>query len=297
MTTRDPWTDAMRCGDFAAAWAIAAEELARRDPATRDDPRLPYHLRWVWDGSPFAGRDVLVRCYHGLGDTLMFSRFLPLLARRAARVTVEMQPHLVPLFQAFPGIDRLVPFDVARPLPPQDCDIEIMELPLALRACPSNAPLPALDVTAPARLPPGTVALCWAAGEWDARRSVPEAMFAPFCTGPALSLMPGPTALPVLNPDGCPLDILQTAQLVAGSALVVTVDTMIAHLAGILQRPVWLLAQHDPDWRWPTEATSTPWYPTMHVWRQSTRGDWTSVIHRVGAALDRLLRVQTTESG
>ena len=295
MTARDPWTDAMRCGDFPAAWAIAAEELARRDPATRDDPRLPYHLRWVWDGSPFEGRDVLVRCYHGLGDTLMFSRFLPLLARRAARVTVEMQPHLVPLFQWFPGIDRLVPFDVARPLPPQDCDIEIMELPLALHTCPSDAPMPALNVTAPAPLPPGTVALCWGAGDWDTRRSVPEAMFAPFCTGSALSLMPGPTALPVLNPDGCPLDILQTAQLVAGSALVITVDTMIAHLAGILERPVWLLVQYDPDWRWPIEATSTPWYPTMHVWRQPAPGDWTGVIGRAGAALDRL--PQIAESG
>lgn len=295
MTDSDPWTNAMRRGDFPAAWAIADAALRRRDPALRDDPRLPYHLRWVWDGRPFAGRDVLVRCYHGLGDTLMFSRFLPLLARRAARVTVEMQPHLVPLFRGFPGIDRLVPFDVAHPLPPQDCDIEIMELPLALRAGPSDAPLPALDIVAPAALPPGTVGLCWGAGDWDARRSVPEAMFAPFCTGPALSLMPGPTALPVLNPAGCPLDIMQTAQLVAGCALVVTVDTMIAHLAGILGRPVWLLVQHDPDWRWPIQAECTPWYPTMRVWRQSAPGDWTGVIGRAVAALDRATRFQPAE--
>lgn len=286
----------MRRGDFSTAWTIAAEALARRDPATRDDPRLPYHLRWVWDGRPFAGRDVLVRCYHGLGDTLMFSRFLPLLGRRAARVTLEMQPHLVPLFQGFPGIDRLVPFDVAHPLPPQDCDLEIMELPLALHARPSDAPLPALEI-APAPLPPGTVALCWGAGDWDAGRSVPEAMFAPFCTGPALSLMPGPAALPVLNPQGCPLDMLRTAQLVAGSALVVTVDTMIAHLAGMLGRPVWLLAKHDPDWRWPVDSTRTPWYPAMRVWRQPAPGDWAGVIGPAAAALDRLSRFQPAEGG
>ncbi|WP_230312470.1 glycosyltransferase family protein [Paracoccus lichenicola] len=283
----DPWTCAMRRGDFPAAWAIAARAMAARDPATRDDPALPYHLRWVWDGRPFDGRDVLVRCYHGLGDTLMFSRFLPLLAGRAARVTVEMQPHLLPLFRGFPGIDRLVPFDVARPLPPQDCDLEIMELSLALRAAPGDAPLPALPV-APAPLPPGTVALCWGAGDWDAGRSVPPAMFAPFCQGPALSLMPGPCALPVLNPQGCPLDILRTAELVAGAALVVTVDTMIAHLAGMLGRPVWLLVKHDPDWRWPVQGTRTPWYPTMRVWRQPAPGDWAAIIDQAAAALPRL---------
>ncbi|WP_374301923.1 hypothetical protein [Paracoccus sp. (in: a-proteobacteria)] len=292
--TGDPWTQAMRRGDFPAAWDIAVRAMGQRDPATRDDPRLPYHLRWVWDGRPFDGRDVLVRCYHGLGDTLMFARFLPLLARRAARVTVEMQPHLLPLFRGFPGIRRLVPFDVARPLPPQDCDIEIMELSLALRVGPANAPMPALAI-APAPLPPGTVALCWGAGDWDPARGVPEAMLLPFCQGPALSLMPGPTTLPVLNPEGCPLDMVRTAQLVAGSALVVTVDTMIAHLAGVLGRPVWLLAKHDPDWRWPVEGTRTPWYPTMRVWRQPAPGDWAGVTSQAPAALDRPRRCQPAE--
>jgi hypothetical protein len=294
MTAGNSWTSAMRRCDFPTAWAIAAEAMVRRGPATRDAPRLPYHLRWVWDGRPFAGRDVLVRCYHGLGDTLMFSRFLPLLWARAARVTVEMQPCLLPLFRGFPGIDRLVPFDLAQPLPPQDCDLEIMELSLALRAAPGDAPMPALDI-APALLPPRAVALCWGAGDWDAGRSVPEAMMQPFCTGPALSLMPGPTALPVLNPQGCRLDMVRTAELVAGAALVVTVDTMIAHLAGVLGRPVWLLAKHDPDWRWPIESTDTPWYPTMRVWRQPAPGDWASVIGSAAAALDRLSGVSLQE--
>ncbi|WP_224767442.1 glycosyltransferase family protein [Paracoccus yeei] len=283
----DPWTRAMRRGDFAAAWDIAAQGLSLRDPAGRDDPALPYHLRWVWDGRAFDGRDVLVRCYHGLGDTLMFSRFLPLMARRAARLTVEMQPHLLALFRDVPGIGRLVPFDPARPLPPQDCDLEIMELPLALRAGPADAPLLAPAI-APAPLPPGTLALCWGAGDWDPDRSVPEPMFAPFCRGPALSLMPGPTALPVLNPQGCPLDIRRTAELVAGAAGVVTVDTMIAHLAGMLGRPVCLLVKRRPDWRWPVRGRRTPWYPTMRVWRQPAPGDWAGAIGPAAAALDGL---------
>ncbi|WP_220443711.1 hypothetical protein [Paracoccus luteus] len=286
MTDADPWTAAMRRGDFPAAWDIAAASLAARDPRTRDDPRLPYHLRWVWDGRPFDGRNVLVRCYHGLGDTLMFARFLPLLARRAASVTVEMQPALIPLFRGFPGIDRLLPFDPARPAPPQDCDIEIMELALALRAPPDRAPPPYLRA-APAPLPTGTLALCWRAGDWDARRSIPQALFAPLCDRPAVTLVTAPTALPVMNPQGCPVDMVRTAGLVAGAALVVTADTMAAHLAGALGRPVWLLAPHDPDWRWPVTGDRSPWYPAMRVWRQGAPGDWAGVMARVAAALDR----------
>jgi len=282
---RDPWTEAMRRGDFAQAWAIAADALARRDPATRDDPRLPYHLRWVWDGRSIDGRDVLVRCYHGLGDTLMFARFLPLLARRSASVTVEMQSRLLPLFRGFPGIDRLVPFDEAAPLPVRDCDLEIMELPLALRAGPGDAPSPPYLAATPARLPPGTAALCWQAGDWDAGRSVPETLFRRLCTGPAVSLVAGPTALPVLDPRGCPMDMEATARLVAGASLVVTVDTMVAHLAGALGRPVRLLLRHDPDWRWPVASDRTPWYPSMRLYRQPAPGDWGAVIARLAADL------------
>ena len=278
----DPWTQAMRRGDFAAAWDLAARTLAGRDPATRDDPSLPYHLRWVWDGTPPDGRAVLVRCYHGYGDTLMFSRYLPLLAQRAGSVTVEMQPRLVPLCQGLAGV-RVVPFDVARPLKPMACDIEIMELPLVLRAGPDVPVLPL--AVAPAPLPPGTVALCWGAGDWDMDRSIPEAEFAPLCRGPALSLMPGRTALPVLNPEGCPMDMAATAALVAGAALVITVDTMIAHLAGTLGRPVWLLLKHEPDWRWPVRETHTPWYPTMRLWHQRAPGDWSGVLAEAAAAL------------
>ena len=276
----------MRRGDFHTAFRVQAAELARRDPATRDDPNLPYHLRWVWDGRPFDGVDALVRCYHGLGDTLMFSRFLPRLAARAASVTVEMQPRLLPLFRGFPGIDRLIPFDVAAPHPPMDCDLEIMELPLALRAGPEDAPpIPCL-APAPAALPRGCIALCWEGGDWDPARNVPPALFAPLCRVPAVSLVGRATGLPVLNPAGCPMDMGLTARLIAGAALVVTVDTMTAHLAGALGRPTWLLVKHDPDWRWPVDEDRTPWYPSMRIWRQHRPGDWQGVMARLSAALD-----------
>lgn len=282
----DAWTHAMRRGDFRAAWAIAGQALVQRDSATRDDATVPYHLRWVWDGRPVDGLDVLVRCYHGLGDTLQFARFLPHLRARARSVTVEMQPRLIPLFRDAAGIDRLIPFDLAQPAPPSDCDIEIMELPLALRVAPDEAPPPYLPAP-PDEHPHGCVALCLQAGDWDAARSVPETLCAPLCAGPTLSLDTVPSSLPVLNPEGCPMDLQRTAALVANAALVITVDTMIAHLAGALGRPTWVMLKHDPDWRWPADAARTPWYSSMRLYHQPAPGDWAAVVSRVAADLSR----------
>ena len=120
-------------------WLLNDRVLANRDPAARDDPRLPYHRRWVWDGRQFAGRHVLVRCYHGLGDTVQFARYLPALRRVAASLTVETQPELLALLATVAGPDRLIPFAVAAPAEPFECDIEIMELAHALRLPPGAA--------------------------------------------------------------------------------------------------------------------------------------------------------------
>jgi hypothetical protein len=280
----------MRAQDYDLAWALSRRQLDARDPADRDNPALPYHLRWVWDGRDYTGRHCLVRCYHGLGDTLQFARFLPLLARRAASVRVEAQPRLIPLLQriaaaAGTGIG-FTPFDIDRPLPPSDCDLEITELPFALRATPADAPAPYLPPRR-AILPPGTVGLCHSAGDWDAGRSIPAALLAPLCDrAPCLSLVSAATRLRVLNSAGCPFDMEATAALVAACDLVITVDTMIAHLAGAMGRPTWLLLKAQPDWRWPTHGHQTPWYPTLHLYHQPRAHDWATVIAQVARDLD-----------
>ena len=285
------WDAAMRRRDYAAAWEIDGLVLNARDPVGRDDPGLPYHRRWVWDGRPFQGRHVLVRCYHGLGDTLQYARYLPVLAAYAASLTVELQPALVRIVASIPGIDRLVPFDPAHPLPPSDCDIEIMELAFALRVTPETLRPPYLYSPATAS-PAGTVGLCWQAGDWDAARAIPEALMASLAAGPSLSLMPRPTALDVLNPDGCPPDVARTAALVAGLDLVITVDTMIAHLAGTLDRPTWLLLKHDADWRWGDRQRDSPWYPSMRLYRQPRPGDWGAVVADAVRDLKRFRQTQ-----
>ena len=271
----------MRTGAYEAAWALAERMLAARDPATRDDPALPYHRRWVWDGRAFDGRHVLVRCYHGLGDTIQFARFLPLLAARAASVTVEAQPRLIDLLATAAEGVAFVPFDPARPLPPAEVDVEIAELDFALRAAPGDAPPPYLRAPR-AVLPPGAFALCCEAGDWDRERCAPPALFAPLCRlAPCVTMASAPTDLDVLNPEGCPMDVGATAALLMGAALVITVDTMIAHLAGALGKPTWLLLKAEPDWRWPTDRPTSAWYPSMRLYAQPRPGDWPAVLARV----------------
>ena len=277
------WLACMRRGDEAASWAVSDEVLAARDPATRDNPRLPYHRRWVWDGNSFHARHVLVRCYHGLGDTLQYARFLPALRKHAASLAVETQAELLPLLQTIPGPDRLIAFDVEAPTAPSECDLEIMELSHALRMPARQAPAPYLKV-APLKMADHAVGLCISAGNWDSARSIDPLMFAPLAgRRPIFLLQPraltGP--LTVLNPQGCASTIEETARQVAGLSLVITVDTMIAHLAGALGRPTWLLLKHDADWRWMEGRDDSPWYPSMRLYRQQSSGDWDGVVQRV----------------
>jgi hypothetical protein len=280
------WIASMRAGEYAAAWTLAEQERVERDPARRDDPSVPYHLRWVWDGSDYRGKHCLVRCYHGLGDTIQFARFLPVLRARAASVTVEVQSRLMNMLTGSASRNghsaiRFLPFDEAHPLPPSECDLEITELGFALRATPDDSAMPYLAVSRGV-LPQGTVGLCYGAGDWDASRSIPPELFAPHCAeARCITLMPEPTKLPVMNPAGCPFDIDVTAALVGATDLVVTVDTMVAHLAGAMGKPVWLLLKAEPDWRWPSEGHDTPWYPSMRIYSQPTAGDWPSVLERV----------------
>ncbi|MGI4952927.1 MAG: glycosyltransferase family 9 protein [Janthinobacterium lividum] len=278
----------MAAGDFDAAFRASDAVLAAHDPATRDDPGLPYHRRWVWDGRSPAGRHVLVRCYHGLGDTLQFCRYLPALRSRARRVTLEAQPELCGLLRGVPGIDALHGFDPAHPLPPAECDIEIMELAHALRLPPAPTPYlhpPGPPVESPAEPSEGQVGFCWQAGLWNPARSVPPALLAPLLSIPGLvpvCLQRG--APPILGPDPLhgSMDIAAMARLLSGLAAIVTVDTMVAHLAGALGRPVFLLLHHEPDWRWTPPGT---WYASVRQYAQRRPGDWSEPLRRLAGDL------------
>ncbi len=283
------WTAAMRRGDFATAHAVSDGVLATRDPRTRDDPSLPYHCRWVWDGRSFEGTDVLIRCYHGLGDALQFARFIPEIVERAASVAVEVPPPLLPLLLAGLGGVRLIPFDPAHPAPTAGCDIEIMELFQICRPEAARLPPPvSLPRVAPLQARAGAIGLCWEAGDWDAARSVPlQRLLAAVGPGrPLVSLQRGSAAAEALdsrfiNPADDSAELLRTAALIAGVSEVITVDTMVAHLAGSLGASVRLLLRRHADWRWMTGRDDTPWYPGMRLYRQKIEGDWSAPLRRL----------------
>jgi hypothetical protein len=128
---RDRWSCAMLLGDFEAAWRISDQVLAERRRRGLACVDQPLHLRWVWDGRPLTDRNVLVRCHHGLGDVIQFIRLAAPLRATAARVTVQAVPELLPLIDGVAGIDAMIPLGATDP--PYDIDIELLELPHALR--------------------------------------------------------------------------------------------------------------------------------------------------------------------
>jgi hypothetical protein len=287
------WMLLMRRGEWDAAWALSDAALGPRDWTK------PRHLQAIWDGTPLAGRRVLVRCYHGLGDTIQFIRFVAPLQEIAREVTIWAQPGLIPLLATLRDPPRLLPLHDGAPECDFDVDIEVMELAHALRVTPATLPsrVPYLHPPPAPQRPDGTlrVGLAWRAGEWDSRRSVPPALLLPLASipGVALHILQRGKAL-AERPCGFGSvsgsdDALQAATLMRGLDLVISVDSMPAHLAGALGRPVWLLLARHADWRWMEGREDSPWYPTMRLFRQDRDGDWTGPVARLHAALTSLV--------
>jgi len=136
----DGWMQHMRRGDFEAAWRVSDRVLRVRSGVPCD--HLPRHLQYFWDGRPLDGKRVLIRCYHGLGDTIQFVRYAPFVRARAREVILWVQPKLFPLFRSVPGIDLLLPLHDGLPDVDFDTSVEIMELPHVFRTTTSTIPGP-----------------------------------------------------------------------------------------------------------------------------------------------------------
>jgi hypothetical protein len=283
----------MRGGDFEAAWRVSDAVLRSRAGASC--AHWPRHEQWVWNGEPLDGKRVLVRCYHGLGDTLQFIRYAARLQAVAREVIVWAQPELIPLLSTARGIDRLLPLHDGAPDAEFDADVEVMELAHIFRDTPATLPaeVPYLHAD-PAPLPRDgrlAVGLVWKAGGWDERRSIPPELLAPLAEIPSVKLHvlqrgPGLAERPAgLGIDSGSDDVLETARVMKALDLVVTVDSMPAHLAGALGVPTWTLLHADPDWRWMEGRDDSPWYPTMRLIRQERAGGWAGVVARVAADL------------
>jgi hypothetical protein len=296
--TPEAWLACMLRGDYSAAWNVSDRVLGARGDAPTW--HLPRHLQPVWKGAPLVDRRVLVRCYHGLGDTLQFIRYAPLVSTIAAELTVWAQPELLPLLATVTGIDRLLPLHDGSPVEDYDVDVELMELPHVFRTTLDSLPnaVPYIHVPPLSYQADGfAVGIAWAAGDWDARRSVPYAMLEPLRNVPGVSLLvlqQGPQRAEWREGFGTltsERDAYEQAQFMRSLDLVISVDSMPAHLAGALGVPVWTLLHHEPDWRWMSNGERTAWYPTMRLFRQPRPGEWESVLARVAIELAHAVRM------
>jgi hypothetical protein len=299
------WMQAMKQGDWERAWQESEAALRSRAQPRGGESNLPLHMRDVWNGTDFVGRRVLVRCHHGLGDSLQFLRYLPVLKQHVPRLSLKIQNELRPLLAGISEIDAILSLD--DPDPDFQVDLEIMELPFALRHLAPKIPeLPNLVVSPELRqsfrssFSGPRIGVAWSAGNFIPERSLsprflkrllqiikdewPGAIFS-LQRGPAVELLDEADRRIFQAGAEAPALIQDTAAWIAEMDLVISVDTMVAHLSGSLRRPTWILLRQDCDWRWMLDREDSPWYSTARLFRQDHEGDWESVLEKVQRAI------------
>jgi len=290
----------LKLGRFQEGWA----EYEWRLQSAAIDYRLP---RPPWDGSPLAGRRLLVHWEQGWGDTIQFVRYLSLI--QGGQVILASQPELANLLRGVAGVDELI-VNESDHLPNVEYEvwISLLSLPRIFTTSLADIPVPVPYLyPAPhqqekwrARLKqfnPSTfkIGLVWAGSpthENDSNRSCPLSRWAPLAhlaqpitwfslqKGPAVS-QPAPPGLSLQFLHDELIDFSDTAAVIAELDLVISVDTAVAHLAGAMGKPVWVLLPFINDWRWLINRADSPWYPTMKLFRQPRAGDWQSVLAKV----------------
>jgi hypothetical protein len=283
------WQCWMLLGEFENAWRESDLIASRGAPDSHA----------LWDGRPFTDKRVIIRCLHGYGDAIQFLRYAQLIRETAAKVIVETHPEMVSLLSRMPFIDHVTSWaHAALPRDAWDQQIEVTELPRAFRTTLSTIPgaVPYLDVNPRhlciSRKP--RIGLVWASSNWNHSRSMSLAQLAPVLSLNHLSFFSfqrGPernelaSHLHIHDTANHSPDIADTAGDLMNMDLLITVDTMAAHLAGALGRNVWILLPAAADWRWMLDRDDTPWYPTMRLFRQPSPGNWAPVIDRVACEL------------
>ena len=296
----------LRAGRFEEGFREYEWRFRRGEPGPRACPQP------VWDGGPLAGRTILVWAEQGYGDTLQFLRFVPELARRGGRVVLEVMDGLQGLASRLPGVAAVVVRGLESPA--FDTHVALMSLPHVLGLSPSHIGTPYLQAHA---------AQAWQwrdrLGALGHRRGLELAVGLVWAGNPSLrnsrERSPGFDAVRgLLNVRGARFFSLQkgagcdeladhelpanfvdldraigsfddTAAIIANLDVVVTCDTAVAHLAGALGKPVFAMLPHTRDWRYGLDPHASAWYPSMRLFRQDARGDWTTVLARVTRAL------------
>jgi tetratricopeptide (TPR) repeat protein len=300
-------------GEYAAGWrdhewCYGTALFARREFSAP-----------AWTGESIEGQTILLYADQGRGDAIQFIRYAPRVKARGATVILECQPELANLFETAPGIDRVIA--KGESAPPFDFHAALRSLPhlfgATLDTIPAGAPyLNARDGLVAAwraRLtsPGPNIGLVWRGNPshvHDRKRSVAAELFAELCAVPGVNWLSlqkeaRPEEIAALSRHGeiqanirdCgPLltDWAETAALASCLNLIVTVDTGVAHLAGALGRPAWVLLPFNPDWRWLLHRRDSPWHPTLRLFRQPAPGDWGAVFRALRQELEDALKTQ-----
>jgi tetratricopeptide (TPR) repeat protein len=282
-------------GDYASGWLDY--EARWRSPSYSKPRNYPQPL---WDGrADIAGKTIFLYFEQGLGDTIQFARYVPLVAQLGAKVILEVPKSLLRLFRSLDGPDALV--TASDPPPDFDCHAPLLSLPLAFQTTLESVPA-AVPYLHAAPVPAGcSTGICWAgnpSNSNDRNRSLPLCELIPLLDVPGVRFLSLQKVLRDgdqkilaqrenvdLETDRKGEDFADTAALVAGLDLVITVDTAVAHLAGALGRQVWVLLPFSAHWAWLRERDDSPWYPTARLFRQPEPGSWTDVVSRAAEAL------------
>ncbi|WP_322071637.1 tetratricopeptide repeat protein [Paraburkholderia bannensis] len=300
----------LRRDEYAEGWPLF-ENRKLTSTARANYRKLPCA---EWQGEPLAGKRLLIAREQGVGDQIQFVRYAGWMAAKGAQVDAWVAPELASLVATVPGVARVLdaaPSDEAIAAN-YDYWCDVMSLPLKFPGQPIYAATPYMHADAAhaaawrervAALAPGVrrrIGLVWAGNprhHFDAFRSVPLTALLPLAAldGNAwFAIQKGPGATQLADVAGrWPLhaigddlhDFAATAALIENLDLVITVDTSVAHLAGALGKPVWVLLAAQPDWRWGMRRADSVWYPSARVFRQSTLGDWSGVLAALQQAL------------
>jgi FkbM family methyltransferase len=291
------------------AWRWRTSEFERRHAA------IP-----VWDGNAPVDRTILLYSEQGLGDTVQFIRYASLVKRAGATVVLECPERLVPLLKTCPGINQFIPR--GQDLPPCDAQAPLMSLPAIMGTSLDGIPADVPYLSADAQLQHHwqavlqdiegfKIGIGWQGSltyASDQLRSFPLSHFAPLAAIPGvrlISLQKGPGAekladcsFPVTD-FGRQLDeaggvFMDTAALMTNLDLVITSDSALAHLAGALGIPVWCALPYVPDWRWMLDRADSPWYPTMRMFRQTSKKDWDDVFAGIADAVRGIVGTSET---
>jgi tetratricopeptide (TPR) repeat protein len=291
----------LREGDFNGGWP---EHEWRLKFASLAD-LFPGQPQPVWDGGDLTGKTIFLHGEQGWGDTIQCARYIPLVAGKAAKVILGVREPLARLFQDLPGVDQII--TDPRGLPDFDLRCSLLSLPFHFGTDLSNIPDASglLQPSGKFPLPPGDTevrtGLVWGGSPThtnDRNRSLPLDMLTALLDVPGFAfhslqvdqdrrneIVTSGLAGRLADIGGNLTDLADTADVISQLDLVITVDTAVAHLAGTLGKPVWIMLPFAADWRWLRNRDDSPWYPTARLFRQREKGNWPEVVQRLKTAL------------